>query len=435
MTKKILVGLIVAVAIVAGFTACDNSVPTYKTVSYISLTQVKDVLMGQPFTGDMVDITVHYTDGSVDTVSGAGYVTGTNNGSTFDVTANYAGETGAKISITPVEPTAAVIEAANVRKQIVTSNPTADSPVTLGAWTMTVTGGENGSYTVSSTNAGDYAVVAEDLPAADKGTVGEYAVALKATYDGDALATESTVTVEVYDDSEPAAVVSGIAPFYTIGDDEYTQAEFNTTQLYIGDSVQVRFYTVDADGEKVGSALNLAAAATGATPATAEVISNTFGTINSQQLPNVPVTATSNAEATISYVYTDAEGESTRYTATAKVGAGVNTITEVTDVKAKDGLAAGSVISGTSFDVSIKTLLDTTGHVWGAEAQADNDKGLVLSVTVEESGVTVPASDAETGATVHVNVIYEERGNTETVRYTITGIKAAAAPSTPEVTG
>ena len=430
MNKKILVGLIVAMMIVAGFTACDNSVPTYKTVNYISMAQVKDVLYGQAFTGDMVEITVHYTDGSVETVSGAGYASGTNSDTdAFNVNASYAGET-AQISVTPVAPTSAVIEAANVRKEIVTANPTADSPVTLGAWTMTVTGGENGSFVVSSTDSSSYTVTAADLPAADKGTVGEYAVALAAAYNGTAIATDSTVTVEVYDDSPVTKPVVGVAPFYKVGSgDELSQAEFNATQLYIGDTVQVRFYTVDADGEKVGTALTLAAAATAATPSTAEVISSTFGNLSSNQLPDVTnISATTNAEATISYVYKDAESNvSTRYTATAKVGAGVNTISDVVSVAAKNNLTASSTITRDSFDVTIKTLLDsTTGHVVGAEAQKENDKDLVISWDVEESGVVVPASDAETGAIVHVLVTYESRGTQLRERFTVTGIKAAA---------
>ena len=431
MNKKILVGLIVAMMIVAGFTACDNSVPTYKTVNYISMAQVKDVLYGQAFTGDMVEITVHYTDGSVETVSGAGYASGTNSGtSAFDVDASYAGET-AKISVTPVAPESATIEAVAKSREVTTTQPTVDGNVELASWTMTVTGGENGSFTVKSTDTqDDYTVTAGKIPAADKGTVGEYTVALTAAYKTIAITTDSTVTVEVYDDTPVAKPVVGVAPFYKVGSgDELSQAEFNATQLYIGDTVQVRFYTVDADGEKVGTALSLANAATAATPATAEVISNSFGTLSSSQLPNVAsVSATTNAEATISYVYTDAETKvSTRYTATAKVGAGVNTISDVVSVAAKNNLTASNTITRDSFDVTIKTLLDpTTGHVVGAEAQKENDKDLVISWDVEESGVVVPASDAETGAIVHVLVTYESRGTQFKERFTVTGIKAAA---------
>ena len=425
-TKSILV-MVLAALMLFSFTACEQQMPTYKEVSYISLSQAKDILKGQTFTGDMVNITVHYTDGSSETVSGAGYATGTNADTGFDVTVSYAGIDDQKIKLYPVDPTSAVIEAVAESRKVTTARPDEDGAVELKSWTMTVTGGDNGSYTVNSADGkavSNYSVAAAKIPAADKGTVGEYTVALSAAYGSTVIATDSTTKVTVYDDSIPPKAVAGVAPFYSVADGEdLNQAEFNATQLYIGQKVEVGFYTVDKDGEKVGTtALAVANASGSATPTDkAEIISNTFG---NNTFSVASVAADTDVSATISYLYKDSEGKTTRYTATAKVGKGIDTVTDVVSVVVKGDLTAGAAISPSMFNVSIKSLVDTTGHIWGAEDKKDIDKNLSVDVQVQES-TTVPASDA-TGATVHVDVTYDSYGKTYTETFTVTGIKAAA---------
>lgn len=76
MKKTILVGLI-AIAMLFAFTACEQpSWPTNKSVNYISIEQVGDIVKGQAFDASDFEVVVHYTDSSTERLPGAGLVTG-----------------------------------------------------------------------------------------------------------------------------------------------------------------------------------------------------------------------------------------------------------------------------------------------------------------------------------------------------------------------
>ncbi len=417
MTKKVFIGVLAALMLFA-FVACENQVPTYREVSYISVEKVQDVISGQPFVGSMVNVIVHYTDGGVESVSGAGYVSADDSVDTtkaFSVTAKYAGKT-ADYTILPVDPVSAVITADEVKS--IAENPEADDAatreVTLGKWVAVISGGTNGSYTVSSDNAGDYSVTAAKLVADEIREAGTYQKALAITYDGDALSTESTVTVVVPSAIEPT-VATKVVPFYTIGEKEYT----TLPQLFIGDAVEVAFYTVDAEGEKTSATpvtISEASSNGAVTAETAYVLSNTgFGTATSNVFT---VNVTDETKASISIAYYTEDGE--RWTANAAVGAGVDCITDITSVATVGtGLPEGT-LSASNIVVTGTTLAKSEGHAFGKDDPS-------YSITFDET-YTIPASTADNGVDVFLTVTYTGRdGKSVAERYVITDVKAAPA--------
>lgn len=239
-----------ACAMLFAFTACENSVPVYRTVDYISLSQVQDVIKGQPFDGSMMNITVHYTDGYTETVSGAGYVKADDNADTtkqFTVSGTYAGvETAVNYTITPVDPVSAEIKAEDVTSMAEnpTASDTATRAVTLGSWSAVISGGTNGSYTITNNTAG-YTVTAADLVADEIRTAGTYEKALSITYNTQPVETQSVVNVIVPERSQqpqsPAKKdVTSMYVVWTIGgDDEVTS---NTATAKAGESVSYEVY-------------------------------------------------------------------------------------------------------------------------------------------------------------------------------------------------
>ena len=242
-----------ACAMLFAFTACENSVPVYRTVDYISLSQVQDVIKGQPFDGSMMNITVHYTDGYTETVSGSGYIKAEDNADTtepFSVSGTYAGvATAVNYTITPVDPVSAEIVAEDVTS--IAANPAAADgakrPVTLGEWSAVISGGTNGSFTVTNTTASDfgYTVSAADLVAEEIREAGTYEKALTIVYDETSVTTESIVNVIVppktVTPDEPAKKdVTSMFVVWTIGGDE--EVTSNTATAKAGESVSYEVY-------------------------------------------------------------------------------------------------------------------------------------------------------------------------------------------------
>ena len=263
MKKSILIGVLCALMLFT-FAACDNSVPTYKVVNYVSLSQTQDVIKGQPFSGDMIAIDVHYTDGSVDTISGKGYVSETADTSKeFTVSVNnFAGADKADLIIVPVDATSATVEAVAANRAVVTdSEDSAAGPVTLTDYTVTLTSA-SGSYTFSKAdNVTAYTVTADNLTAEQKKTIGTYDVALNVAYNGAAVPTESTVAVEVYDGSEPKpdTTAVGIVATVTSADDYYGTA-VTVTLNYVNASKEKlstvdssAYYVMDSEGKVVSN--------------------------------------------------------------------------------------------------------------------------------------------------------------------------------------
>ena len=111
--KSIFVVALAALMLIA-FTACEQQMPTYKNVSFITVSQLNDVIIGQPFDASNYEVTVHYTDNSTEVFPGNGRVTTDETAftSAYDVTATIGSGTSAvsdTIEVTPVAPTAIAI--------------------------------------------------------------------------------------------------------------------------------------------------------------------------------------------------------------------------------------------------------------------------------------------------------------------------------------
>ena len=72
--KKVFIGVLAALMLFA-FTACEQTMPTYKNVSYITITQNEDFVQGMDFDASKFSVNVYSTDGSVSTLDGNGIVT------------------------------------------------------------------------------------------------------------------------------------------------------------------------------------------------------------------------------------------------------------------------------------------------------------------------------------------------------------------------
>ena len=70
MKKSILIGAL-AVMMLFAFTACEQQIPTYKNVSYITVEQTGDFVVGQVFDASKFGVTVHFTDGSSSVIENA----------------------------------------------------------------------------------------------------------------------------------------------------------------------------------------------------------------------------------------------------------------------------------------------------------------------------------------------------------------------------
>ena len=243
--KKVFIGVLAALMLFA-FTACENQVPVYRTVDYITLSQNQDVIKDQPFTADMVNINIYYTDGSVESRSAKGYISDvatTSKEFAVKVT-DFAGTESASLIINPVDPVSATVTATAQNRAVVTDTSDMNAgPVTLASYTVTLTS-ENGSYTFTDKdNVTAYQVTADDLTADQKKTIGTYTVGLNVAYGSTEIPTESTVDVQVYDGSEPQpdTTPADIVATVTSADD------------YYGTSATVTINYVNAAGEKLST--------------------------------------------------------------------------------------------------------------------------------------------------------------------------------------
>ena len=72
--KKVFIGVLAALMLFA-FTACEQQMPTYREVSYITISQTGDFVTGQAFDASKFQVNVYGTDGNVTTLEGNGLVT------------------------------------------------------------------------------------------------------------------------------------------------------------------------------------------------------------------------------------------------------------------------------------------------------------------------------------------------------------------------
>ncbi len=392
-----------ACAMLFAFTACEQQpidVLGYNPTA-VEVTQNGTIITGQPLTADMFTATVTYANGQTGTVGvqideEAGTVTATvNNDIENTLTVKYT------------DPQSATVEA-EFASQTVRPNETQSTTLTGTISAITLMANE-ASYVLPQAEFTDYTATVT-LTAEQRSTAAVYddlAITLSASGSG-SIATESVGTVTVIG-PEADPVVARLQAFYTIDSDTYT----TLPQLYIGDSVSVAFYLVDEDGEKIGEAVSLANPSSGATTlGVAQIISNDGFTLSGTSLSAIEVAA--DTDATISVRYYGDNGEV--YNASAEVGNGIDSIATITSVGTVANLPEG-VLSTTSIAVTGTTLVNSESHILGAD---DPSYQIVFDETY-----TVPASTAANGITVNLTLTYSVNGESESVRYTITNVKAA----------
>ena len=102
--KKVFIGVLAALMLFA-FTACEQQMPTYREVSYITISQTGDFVTDQDFDASKFQVNVYGTDGNVTTLEGNGLVTPVMTTEdpaewTYEVKATVAGKE-AKYTVTP----------------------------------------------------------------------------------------------------------------------------------------------------------------------------------------------------------------------------------------------------------------------------------------------------------------------------------------------
>ena len=214
--KKVFIGVLAALMLFA-FTACEQSMPSYKQVEYVTLDQTQAFIEGQPLTAEAFSVTVHYLDGSQDVFPGIGRVTFADstsaNASAVSTAesgvyakATVAGESDI-IGIKVVEPTAftATVTAKDVTRtyeQVGSTDGYAPKEVTVNFTVTgaTLTGEENASWTLTATEAATKIKVPNDVKLTSEeqvevGTVSkEVTLSLK---DNESIEYTTTVSVNV----------------------------------------------------------------------------------------------------------------------------------------------------------------------------------------------------------------------------------------------
>ena len=252
MKKTILVAMI-AVAMLFAFTACEQSVPTYKNADYLTINQTAAFIEGQEFNANNFEVVVHYTDGSTSTIPGAGVVKGWNGGasSTSTVSAeltsslkfdsfavNVIAQADCEVTVTladdtttPIKPTAAANE-----ERVV------DVDVESVAYTA-----EGITYEATAT---DYYACATVNNTQLK-TAGTYTLEATVYKGSDSTGTKvATVetTVEVTPAKDTAEHVVGFEVLYSVdsaaGEESDVTDVTSLSNLWIGDKVSIRLVQV-----------------------------------------------------------------------------------------------------------------------------------------------------------------------------------------------
>ena len=233
--KKVFIGVLAALMLFA-FTACEQSMPSYKQVEYVTLDQTQAFIENQPLSAEAFSVTVHYLDGSLDVFPGTGRVTFVNStaeGATVvpDATAKagvYAKATVAGesdiIGIKTVKATAftATVTADDVTRsyeQVGSTDEYApeEAAVTLKVTGATLTGDENASWTLSATDITTKVSTPNDvkLSSEEQLTVGAVEKEVTLTLTGTEIKYTTTVSVNVKasttDEHDPEYVAGPVA--------------------------------------------------------------------------------------------------------------------------------------------------------------------------------------------------------------------------------
>ena len=395
MKKKSIFVVALAALMLIAFTACEQQMPTYKNVSFITVSQLNDVIIGQPFDASNYEVTVHYTDNSTEVFSGNGRVTTEAEDFTqaYDVTAAIGSGTSAvsdTIEVTPVAPTAVAVTATAADYSRIDATVAVDlmqdSTVTVKSYTYSA-----GSVSYTSDSKLDKIALSAEISKEQRSTVGTYEIPFKATYDGEAIACESTVSVKVVDTTTVGAP-NAMMVFYKVNNGTYSETA--PTDVYIGDTVSVELRIVDTNKKTV---------------AVVDTTKLTLLNGSAAFIPTYTITGTAGTavqDFLYTYTYTDSNDKEQSVTYTAKVAqmpagdkyvANAAAFSALTVKEAKKADLKGSVSFDGTNNTNLSTFFDFT--VKYNDGSAVESTNLDTYVTLPHAGSAVVAqkipADAE----------------------------------------
>ena len=201
------------------------------------------------------------------------------------------------------------------------------------------------------------------------------------TADGKDLTAE--YEIEVTDYTGPAPVeAKGLAVFYSVGDGAETTTAPST--LYIGQTVNISVWTIDTATYTANTSIKL------------EDVTSKVVALNGTTFTNsVPVTATTDYDATIAY-----NGLST----TVSVGNGTNSdsIVEKSVSVNYDNTKTTTFVAGYQFK--------TTDFVYTYKTLSGNNSGQTVTLSFVPANPAIPATDAPKSVNVQVKAAYSVMG-------------------------
>ena len=217
------------------------------------------------------------------------------------------------------------------------------------------------------------------------------------TADGKDLTAEYEIKVTDYTGPAPVEA-KGLAVFYSVGDGAETTTAPST--LYIGQTVNISVWTIDTATYTANTSIKLE-------DVTSEVVA-----LNGTTFTNsVPVTATTDYDATIAY-----NGLST----TVSVGNGTNSDSIVEDSVSVDydkdkatTFVAGHKFTDKDFKATYQTL-------------SGNNSGQTVTLSFAPANPEIPATDAPSSVNVQVKAEYEVMGE-DKVEYFIVNVPVYTA--------
>ena len=408
--KKTILTIMVAAMMLVAFTACEQQMPSYKNADFISVDQTKAFIAGQPFDASYFTVTLHYTDGSTSQVSPSGVVSADGwDTADYTVTASINTKLTATFEAVVLDPVAVVVSdvenyETDMKTTIEESNPLKTG--TFEGATVTFVNGD-ASYTPTAKVSSDDTIknnnvtytLSASITKAQIAVAGEYVLPIKVAASTGTVTCDSTITAVVKDPAADVQESVAIKAFYSVNSAEEVE---DLPKLYIGDSVEVNFYVVDANGEKVGgeeaSAVTFAEATSGKAAAEkAYVISYKGFDVTAGTPDAIEIAADTDASLTVRYYDEDVVAYKD---VTVTVGKGSDCITGITDVSTvSQGLKAGK-LEKSSIVVEGTTCANVSEHELGKD-DPNFSIAFAENYTVPEVG--------EDAITVYVTVSYTDK--------------------------
>ena len=240
--KKVFIGVLAALMLFA-FTACEQQMPTYREVSYITISQTGDFVTDQDFDASKFQVNVYGTDGNVTTLEGNGLVTPVMTTEdpaewTYEVKATVAGKE-AKYTVTPYTIEGWQVNGLPSLEVYKSGSDIVVAATAAGTYTISVNAVYDGGKTMSF-GSQKVELKAADL-VFDELTIKETSVTVGTVYD-------------VYAGDVKVATATGVAA-PTTPEQVFSKYVFTITNpaenQYFGDTYSWRVQAVDAEGEQL----------------------------------------------------------------------------------------------------------------------------------------------------------------------------------------